>query len=161
MLNIAVMWSNCHACVMVNKRKLHSAEIVRRVGRRQWLWWMEQQLVWHRRQGEGEENNVEEDPQPGTIAGVVWNWGCQLGRRIVFRPLTGAPINKGSTLFYITQALHPSSGGTKQTCITDSAWTWDRTVLIFPLPEMTMCDMPLFLAVTVQMGHDIRNSLEG
>jgi len=63
MLNVAVMWSNCTAWVMVNRRKLHSAEIVRRVGPRQWLWWKEQQLVWHRREGEGEENNVEEDQQ--------------------------------------------------------------------------------------------------
>jgi len=28
--------------------------------------------------------------------------------------LTGAAINKGCTLFYITQALHPSSGGTNK-----------------------------------------------
>jgi len=80
----------------------------------------------------------------------------------VFRPLTGASINKGSTLFYITQALHPSSGGTnKPVLLTVLGLERDRTVLIFPLPEMTMCDKLLFLAVTVQMGHDIRNSLKG
>jgi len=113
MLKVAVMWSNCPAWVMVNKRKVRSAEFVRRVGPRLWLWWMEHQLVWHRRQGEGEENNLE-DPQPGTSADGGWNWGYQLGRRIIFCPLTGAAINKGCTLFYITQALHPSSGGTNK-----------------------------------------------
>jgi hypothetical protein len=51
---------------------------------------------------EGEENNVEEDPQPGTSTGGVTNWGCQLGRHVVFRPLTGAPINKGSTVLHYT-----------------------------------------------------------
>ena len=58
MLTVAVMWSNCSASVMVNKRKLCSAEIVKKVGPRQWLWWMQQQLVWHRRRGEKEENNL-------------------------------------------------------------------------------------------------------
>jgi len=76
--------------------------------------------------------------------------------------LTGAPINKASTLFYITQALPPSSGGTnKPTLLTMLGLEQDRTILIFPLPEMTICDMLLFLAVTVQMGHEIRNSLKG
>ena len=133
MLNVAVMWSNCPAWVMVNKRKLHSAEIVRRVGPRQWLWWMEQQLVRHRQRGEGEENNVEEDPQPGTSVGGVWNWGCQLGRHIVFHPLTGAAINRDSTLIYITQALHPSSGGTnKPLLLTVLGLERDRTVHLSP-----------------------------
>jgi len=91
----------------------------------------------------------------------VSNWRCQLGRRIVFRPLTGAPINKGSTLFYITQTLHPFSGGThKPVLLTVLGLARDRTILIFPLPEVTKCDLLLFFAVTVQMGHDIRNSLK-
>jgi hypothetical protein len=37
----------------------------------------------------------------------------------------------------------------------------DRTILIFPLPRVTMYDMLLILAITVQMGHDISNSLKG
>jgi len=76
--------------------------------------------------------------------------------------LTGAPIKKCSTLFYITQALHPSSGGTnKPVLLTVLGLARDKTILILPLPEMTKCDLLLFLAVTVQMRHDIRNILKG
>jgi hypothetical protein len=74
MLNVSVMWRNCPAWVMINNWKLCSAEIVRRIGPRQWLCWMQQQLVWHRRWGEEEENNVVEYSQPGTSAGEVSNW---------------------------------------------------------------------------------------
>jgi hypothetical protein len=78
-----------------------------------------------------------------------------------FPSIDWSPINKGSTQYYITQALHPSSGGTnKPVLLTVLGLARDKTVLIFPLPEMTKCDM-LLLAVTIQMGHDIRNSLKG
>ena len=61
--------------------------------------------------------------------------------------------------FYITQALHRSSGGTnKHVLLTVLGLARDRTFLIFPLPEVTIYDMLLILAVTVQMGHDISNS---
>jgi hypothetical protein len=64
--------------------------------------------------------------------------------------------------FYIAQVLHPSSGGTnKPVLLIVLGLARDRTIFIFPLPEVTICDMLLFLAVTVQMGHDIRNSLKG
>jgi hypothetical protein len=64
--------------------------------------------------------------------------------------------------FYITQALHPSSGGTnKPALLTVLGLARNRTVLIFPLHEVTMYDMLLILAVTIQMGHDISNSLKG
>jgi hypothetical protein len=64
--------------------------------------------------------------------------------------------------FYITQALHPCSGGTnKPVLLTVLGLARDRTILIFSLPEVTMYDVLLILAVTIQMGHDMRNSLKG
>jgi hypothetical protein len=90
---------------------------------------MQQQPVLHRRRGD--EKNVEEDSQTGTSAGGVSNWGCQFGRCIVFHPFTVVPINKGSNLFYIPQALHPSSGGTnKPVLLTVLGLARDRTILI-------------------------------
>jgi len=147
---------------MINKRKLCSAEIVRRVGPRQWLCWMQQQLTWCRRWGEKEEeeeDNVEEDSQPGTSAGGVSNWGCQFARCIVFHPFTGAPINKGSTLFTVS-ILYYTGITNKPVLLTVLELARDRTILIFPLPDVIMYDMLLILAVTVQMGHDISSSLK-
>lgn len=166
MLNVSVGGSNCPAWVMINKRKLCSAEIVRRVGPRQWLWWMQQQLVWHRRWDEEEENNVEEGLQPGTSAGEVSNWGRQLEGALfsihLLEPQSTNAAHFSLCQFYITQALHPSSGGTnKPVLLTVLGLVRERTILIFPLTEVTMYDMLLILAVTVQMGHDIRNSLKG
>jgi hypothetical protein len=64
--------------------------------------------------------------------------------------------------FYIIQALHSSSGGTnKPVLLTVLGLARDRTILIFPLPEVTIYDMLQILAVTVQMGHDISKSLKG
>lgn len=80
--------------------------------------------------------------------------------------LLGPPPTKAALFslcqFYITQALHPSSGGTnKPVLLTVLGLARDRTILIFPLPRVTMYDMLLILAITVQMGHDISNSLKG
>jgi hypothetical protein len=114
----------------------------------------------------------EEEPQAGTSGAGLSNWGPPQGRNITVHPFVGpakgvkrsaaSHINKDSLLLsvlmlFFAQIFHLL---VEQTNLYYQQHVDKQAGPSHRLPDITMSDMMTFIALALQMGHDLKDTLQ-